>query len=449
MKRNPLGALLLVGLLALLATDGWSGVQVYRRSQERAVVQTQYGEANGIQYGLLSVDIWSAHLRRILSYRIHHFSLTPKQEQTVRAELEKEVNALLDRVREMHPTSLKGKVGKAVVGVLIPKDKIPELVDTAMAQAGKPDTRRQLESVAVEKLDEYAAKTRDRENDLANLKPLYAHYHVDGRRALNRTLETRAAALQRIVYRYSAVMVASLFLTAGLWLLIRRRSSLAWLEKPVFALSVALALVVLLTGLSSPMLEIDARIQRIDFLLLGSRIRFDDQVLFYQSKSILQVVGTLFATHQADSLFVGALILMFSIVLPIAKLVCTQWLLLGNPPAGSRRRRVLELVAYKTGKWSMADVLVVAIFMAYVGFKSILDSQLGALDLHTTSISSVTTNRTALQPAFILFASFVLFGLLLAELIKRAATRAQPSSDAPATVPRPTPQPTPMRPQPA
>jgi hypothetical protein len=311
--------------------------------------------------------------------------------------------------------------------VLIPRDKIPELVDAALEQLKKPETRRRLKQLAIEKLDQYAAESRDTAIQLDNLNGYFAKYHVANRRQFNRVTTARADRLQKVVYRHSFILVASLMLTVGAWMLVRRRRALAWTERPVFVVSVLLALVTLAAGLSSPMLEIDARIQSVDFVLLGRHMRFDEQVLFYQSKSILQVVQTLFATHEADSWFVGVLILLFSIVLPIAKLICTQLVLLGKPSA--RPRRVLRFLAFKTGKWSMADVLVVAIFMAYVGFKSILDSQLEALNVSTPSMSSIATNRTSLQPAFILFACFVLFGLLLAELIRRAAARSGGSPD--------------------
>jgi uncharacterized paraquat-inducible protein A len=33
-------------------------------------------------------------------------------------------------------------------------------------------------------------------------------------------------------------------------------------------------------------------------------------------------------------------------------------------------------MVFKTGKWSMADVIVVAIFMAYIGFSGIVGEQL-------------------------------------------------------------------------
>ena len=38
------------------------------------------------------------------------------------------------------------------------------------------------------------------------------------------------------------------------------------------------------------MIEIDARIKEMSFLLIGERISFEDQVIFFQSKSIVDVV---------------------------------------------------------------------------------------------------------------------------------------------------------------
>ena len=420
MKSRAFGGLILAFLVGLLAIDIVCAIQVYRHSQARAVVKAQYGEVNSIEYGLLSVDIWTEHLRKILAHKIERFSLTHKQEQLLHAALEKEVAALLTQVEQMQPPTVKGKLGKAAIGVLIPRDKIPRLVDAALQEANKPETRRELKAVALGKMNEYAAETRDTTIDLNNQQRYFVKFGVKNLVDFNQRAAEMADRLQRIVYWYSFALVVSLLATIALWILVHYRRDLDWVEKPFFVLSVLLALVTLLAGLASPMMEIDARIQRVDFILLGEHLRFDDQVLFYQSKSIMQVVHTLFANHAPDSLFVGALILLFSIVLPISKLICTQLVLLGN--ARNQPRKVLEFIAFKTSKWSMADVLVVAIFMAYVGFKSILDSQLKDLNMTTPSMSVITTNRTSLQPAFMLFTTFVLFGLVLAEIIKRSAS---------------------------
>ncbi|HEX4460249.1 MAG TPA: hypothetical protein VIA18_19860, partial [Polyangia bacterium] len=304
MKSRLFGSAILACLVALLAIDAVCAVQVYRRSQERAVVKTQYSEVNSIEYGLLSVDVWTEHLRKILAHKIEHFSLTHKQQGLLHAALEKEVAALLTQVEHMQPPTLKGKLGKAAVGVLIPHDRIPQLVDAALAEADKPETRQKLKEIALEKMNEYAAETRDTTIDLNNQKRYFEKFHVHNLVDFNQRAAALAGELQHEVYWYSVALVVSLLLTLGAWILVHYRHTLDWIEKPFFVLSVLLALVTLLAGLASPMLEIDARIQRVDFILLGEHLRFDDQVLFYQSKSIMQVVHTLFANHAPDSLFV-------------------------------------------------------------------------------------------------------------------------------------------------
>ncbi len=74
----------------------------------------------------------------------------------------------------------------------------------------------------------------------------------------------------------------------------------------------------------------------------------------------------------------------------------------------------------------MADVLVVAIFMAYIGINSILNNQLKGLNGSTESWQMITTNETSLQPGFILFVTFVLFGLTLSEILVRIVSQRIP-----------------------
>ena len=66
----------------------------------------------------------------------------------------------------------------------------------------------------------------------------------------------------------------------------------------------------------------------------------------------------------------------------------------------------------------MADVYVIAIFMAYIGFQGILDNQLSILNVESESLMSISTNETSLQPGFLLFIAFVLFSLLLSVILK-------------------------------
>jgi hypothetical protein len=153
----------------------------------------------------------------------------------------------------------------------------------------------------------------------------------------------------------------------------------------------------------------------LDLKLLSSHIIFQDQVIFFQTKSILDVIHILLLNGKADAIFVGILILMFSVLFPVTKLICTTIYLFSKDATNA----FIRYMAFNSGKWSMADVMVIAIFMAYVGFQGILDDQLADITVHKESINLLTTNRTNLQTGFVLFVAFVLYNLVLAEILKK------------------------------
>ena len=67
----------------------------------------------------------------------------------------------------------------------------------------------------------------------------------------------------------------------------------------------------------------------------------------------------------------------------------------------------------------MADVLIIAIFMAYIGFNGVISSQFGKLEAGGEEIVLLTTNGTSLQPGFYLFLSYTVLALFLSEFLTR------------------------------
>ena len=68
----------------------------------------------------------------------------------------------------------------------------------------------------------------------------------------------------------------------------------------------------------------------------------------------------------------------------------------------------------------MADVMVVAIFMAYIGFSGIVTEQLNQLKDISTTMDILTTNNSSLKEGFFLFTGFVLLSILISTKIDRA-----------------------------
>jgi len=122
------------------------------------------------------------------------------------------------------------------------------------------------------------------------------------------------------------------------------------------------ALVSLVVGISTPILEItafedDFKIEALKFVELPIK---GEIVFYHQNKSILDVIGVLF---DKGNYLVGVCIFLFSLIIPFGKLFM-GWLFI----AGYLHNPKLKEWLHQLGKWSMADVFVVSIFLSFMSF---------------------------------------------------------------------------------
>lgn len=408
-------------VLPLLGAAIYCSIELYHSSHDRAVLRTDYSAVNNITYGLLSVDAWKEHLIKIVSNRIDDFDFNKEQEALIKTQLEGILHGVIDKADTMlhaKRRTFSGKIKKVVINSLVKEDKIharvPEFAETILNEIKKPENKTKLKALVLSKIQEYGAITYDSANDVARLQLILQKYSAEDIATLNQKLEQQTEVLGTSLYRTAIYEIVIVVVFLLLWATLIRRTHL---HNLLFTTSVLLALVVLTAGLTAPMIEIDARIKEMSFLLLGEKLIFHDQIIFFQSKSIVDVVQILVTNGQWDSIVVGFLIMLFSIVFPIAKLVSSRFYYVSD--ARWKNSGIVKFFALKSGKWSMADVYVVAIFMAYIGFKSILDNQLNHLNFKTNSLASISTNQTTLQPGFLLFICFVIFGLVLSTILER------------------------------
>ena len=77
----------------------------------------------------------------------------------------------------------------------------------------------------------------------------------------------------------------------------------------------------MLGGITTPMIDLEARIDLLLFQLMGEEVKFVDNIIFFQSKSITDVVRILVEEGSLPMIFVGCLVFLFSIVFPALKLI--------------------------------------------------------------------------------------------------------------------------------
>jgi len=420
-KDNLYRILLVFLLLPVLALAGWYGWKVYSISGKRVEIKNDYSNVNSIEYGLLSVNVWRDNMVKIVAEQIDSFKFNPSEKDTLKKEVNTILYALLNKADKMineKQTNIDGKIKQLAFHMFVNLDKIraqvPEYSQAIINEITKPGSKQKLKFLANDKLNELASQTRDSVTTDSIQSKLLSKYNAEDVPSFNAMVDQRNNSLLQEINGYAYKLLGILVLFIILWCIFYQKQAF---YNPLFILSVVLALITLVVGISSPMIEIDARIKELNFLVLDRHIVFQDQVLFYQSKSILDVVHILVSTKKVESVLVGVLILIFSVIFPFAKLLSTEAYLLGNQKW--KGNGLIKFFAFKSGKWSMADVMVIAIFMAYVGFKGILDNQLEILTKHTDTISSIATNKTSLQPGFIVFLAFVLYSLILSLILKK------------------------------
>jgi len=86
--------------------------------------------------------------------------------------------------------------------------------------------------------------------------------------------------------------------------------------------------------------------------------------LYEQTRSIL---GSVRRLYEVGSPVPATLILLFSVVVPLFKAALVTWAVFG---AGDRHRQRTLAVVETIAKWSMADVFVVALFIAFLAARA-------------------------------------------------------------------------------
>ncbi len=415
-----IGLVLLVSLI--LGAIAYCGFQVHTLSKHQESIKRDYMVVNSVSFGLLSVDEWRDNIVAAAKSQIQKFQLTPQQNADLKKEIEVILNALLDKALasiEKPNKNIGKKLEKAAFNTFVNKQKlheeVPGYAQKIIDEINKPSSYNRLKRIAQTEIDSLGTKTYDSSKNAENtlMDSIFKKYNAADKASFEKQTDSDLLQVRKQTYSWAFGMLGGIVLILLIWWLVRHRPEL---HAPLYALSILSALILLAVGLTTTMIQIDARIKSMDFHLLGQDVSFKDQVLFFQSKSIVDVVHILIQTGKIDSMIVGVLILVFSILFPITKLLSTGVYMLDKRKWA--KNKVIHYFAFESGKWSMADVLVIAILMTFIGFNGIVNSTLSDLNMDNGTITSLTTNNTAIQPGYIIFIGFVFYSFALSNILK-------------------------------
>ncbi len=422
-KSTLANILLIVGLGILLCGESYFGYQLHTISAEQEQLKEDYSVVNSITFGIFSVDQWREKISAVVDRQVNGFSLNAKQKAALQEQVEDQLNGLINKTVAQINKPQKGlgaKLKKLAFNSFVDEDELHAMVPifskTIITKINSPASRKRLKGIAASKMDQLEDQTYDKTEIAKNAmsEQMFARYNVSNATQFNQAIKDKVVAIQKLTYHYAYAMLGCVLAALVLWFILRRK---ARLQTTLFIMSLLFAFVLLASSITTTIIEVDARIQTLNFKLLDEEIAFTNQVLFFQTKSIMGIIETLVKQPKPDSILVGVLIMLFVIILPILRLLGK-----GLHVWGSNRiaeNKVVRYLAFESGKWDMSDVMVVGVGMTYIGLNGILKSQLSNLNMDTGPLKTITENNSSLQPGFLIFVAYVLFAMLLSYILKR------------------------------
>lgn len=406
MKHLRLALLILfAGLLFL------SSIQLHRFESERRILKSDLIELSLAKYGIFNVDEWKEIISNIIAKKVDEINLEQENREVMRQKIEAFLYKVLseseDNFNEQKSGSLFGIIQKSVASVTDIfghlKNEVPKITNDILTFLDDPENRDQIKKYVRGLIDKYADQTFAKV-DYSVLNSILEKYESRNKEEGLDNIQLAIDGLesQSVLYKWSTAVIAVLFIL--FYLLLNGGT------KTEILIGLLASLILLASGVLLPMIDIDARIASFNFLVLGEPVSFSNQVLYYKSKSILEVVQLMMSQGQLNIFLVGFLVLLFSVLFPSTKLALCGFYLY-RPSIGDNK--IVRFFIFKSGKWSMADVMVVAIFMSYIGFSSILAEQLKQLETVGKNLEILTTNQSTLNMGFYLFTGFVLMGLVV------------------------------------
>ena len=422
--------------MILLVPATWFSFETVEGLAARRLVRTDLAEIEHARYGILSADQWRSIIGPMLSAQVDNIDLKG-QSKSLRPMVERSLYALLDNIKTQmtsnQPASpnarASGKPGPSaakpmpasppafnpmivnmIVGALRPH--VPEYTDVVMAELSKPQTSKSFKD-SIRSVLADAVKNTFGTTDMTTYNAILKHYGCSSGAACEVTLGNQIAAADKQLNRDYLIVLASASL--GFILLMAGTPTLS---RGAVGVLMLFCISMLVGGVLSPMLEVEVRVTKIDATLLGTPIEFRDQSLYYRSKTVLEVFQTLIQIGRPEMTLVAVLLILFSVVFPALKMLALVAALFR--PALLRTSRLIKLFAFTLSKWSMADVMALAIFMSFVAFNGVIGSSMeGLRDMPNVNQVMIPTNASKILLGYYLFIGFCVSSILLSKKLER------------------------------
>lgn len=415
-------------ITGLILFSSWQTIGLLSSYSTLKSAKEDLAEINKINYGLFDITIWKEEALKVFENRIGQFEISPKAYDQVIVELEKYLRSINKDYIE------SGKIFEKIFADAEKNEKINKIFLKLIKENTKPQLKllnipQYIPGMAIKlanELKKQEPQLRDimreelkkilKNDENSNFSDprlsIYQKYGATDIATTNQKLSAFITSEQMVTDHLVKVVYGSLlsaFLMA--WLL----SGYLGIVTSVTIMTIV-SIILLVIGVNLPMIDIEAILNSFTINVLGTDIGFDRQYMYYQSKSILDVTDTLIRGKGLDLKLVGIMVLCFSVIFPLIKLILSGLYLYSSR---IRENKIVQNIIFYLGKWSMADVFVVALFMAYIGFYGIISSQLDSIAHNNGGFAVETINNSQLSPGALFFTTYCVMSIILGILVNK------------------------------
>jgi Paraquat-inducible protein A len=401
--------------IILLLTAIWFSWKTIDGLAARRLIRTDLAEITHARYGILSADQWRAIIGPMLNAQVDKLDLKG-QSKSLRPMVERSLYTLLDIIKTQmtspnaKASGMPGGGNAMLVNMIIAtlRPHVPEYTDVVMAELAKPQTQKGFKD-SIRGVLADAVKNTFSATDMTTYSGILKRYGCSSGAVCEETLGKQIEEANTKLTRYYVTVLASAAL--GFIVLMACKPTLS---RGTVVVLMLFCISMLAGGVFSPMLEVEVRITKLDATLLGTPIEFRDQSLYYRSKTVFEVFQTLIQMGRPEMTLVAVLVILFSVVLPALKMLALGACLFR--PALLRTNLFVKLLAFELSRWSMADVMALAIFMSFVAFNGVIGSALDGLrDVPNVQQVLIPTNASRILPGYYLFIGFCVSSIFLSK----------------------------------
>jgi hypothetical protein len=399
----------------LLVISVFSGFKMHKSEQALQQYKNDLIELSNVTYGILNVDTWENLLADIIVSKLDDFDSDEDSGEEMKQSISVLLKTLIDDYEKTVEKKNSGGLFASVKNSLYAsafdgiREDIPALTDKVMAFLDVKNNKEGIKQYIIVLLKKYTSGTFER-TDYSKVNTIVENYEGENSDATVTILHQKLANENNANQIYKVLLLIS-FLGFIIAFFFSKH-----ITKADYLLGILFSFLLLFLGISLPMIEIDARISEMSFSILEETISFKNQVLFYKSKSIYEVVTLMMAQKTISLIAVGSLIFLFSVLFPITKLISSILYIINKK---LKESKLIQFFIFKTGKWSMADVFVIAIMMTFIGFEGIVNDQLSQLKTISESVDILTTNNSSVLFGFYAFTAFVILSIAISHRIHK------------------------------